>query len=190
MIQKSANWVNYSPGSFGTPGGHPEPKNVDFTINLEEINRQENPKTSKFALDFTQINSKIAHEIFKSQKDEIMVELNLQESDLTSHRLHSIIGCPYVKDTSDQKFWNRPVFYFVTTTNLTSQEIIKRHQQGGIETDEIDFLNAWDLADVKKNFLDRKNGFNISGLLSVGTFLYSRNLINLDEFSKTIRQQL
>ena len=169
MVQKRAKWVNSSPGMYDCPGGHPEPDNVDFEHDFQ--------RTSGNSVS---LNDRVAEELLIAQKNEICEELNIKLNEITSHKLHSIIACPYKNDPTENSSWSRPVFYFITKCTLSSQEIIKRHSQGGNETDEAEKLETWMIGHCLGNFRESEK-FSPSGFCALGTFLYCRGEIGREE---------
>ena len=110
IITQRALWVGEHPGMLDTPGGHPEPANIDPIFNLKF--------NSEDCFDQVgQMNQNdVILEIFKSQKDEMELEFNIDSNDLSFPVLFSI---GRIKSGN-----GRIVIYFFIETTRTKQEIL------------------------------------------------------------------
>ena len=71
VVTQRALWVGEHPGMLDTPGGHPEPSNVDSKFNLKFNSTDCFDSVDK--MDPKQVSV----EIFKSQKEEMELEFNI-----------------------------------------------------------------------------------------------------------------
>jgi len=69
LISRRAAWVGEHAGMLDTPGGHPEPSNLDHKFDM----KRGEPLPDISCLE----SDAVVHEIFLSQKEEISVELNI-----------------------------------------------------------------------------------------------------------------
>ena len=159
IVQKRAAWVNSAPGMWSdSAGGHPEPKNVDL-----------------FTSDYSIKQTRIANEIFGAQKDEISAELNVPLENLVSHQLHAVIEVPYKENPN----WSRPLSYFITKTDLTSDKIVSLYNRGGSETDESEFIKVWNCDEVLTKFRKIYLEFSMSGICSLAATFQKKKLTTL-----------
>ena len=69
IIVRRAAWVGEHPNMLDTPGGHPEPSNVDKRFDMKKNLKLPTVEELK--------PEDVVKEIFKSQQDEISVEFNI-----------------------------------------------------------------------------------------------------------------
>jgi hypothetical protein len=82
VLVRRSLWVGEHPGMIDTPGGHPEPSNIDSKFNMKL-----NPEMPSVSI----LDEKaVVNEIFRSQKDELCVELNIPEDMISDPKLLSI----------------------------------------------------------------------------------------------------
>lgn len=105
----------------------------------------------------------VGQELLQAQMDELVEELNVKHEEILDHKLHAIFGVPPSK---------RPVGYFVTTTSLTSSEVLERYALGGAETDESASIFLVK-TDELKAYVECVSGMCLNGVLAICTFLFS-----------------
>ena len=94
--------------------------------------------------------------------------------------VHAIFGVPPSK---------RPVGYFVTTTSLTSSEVLERHALGGAETDESAKVFSVKVDELKE-YLESVSEMCLNGVLAICTFLYSDGKLSESELLEMVENKL
>ena len=69
IIVRRASWVGEHPNMLDTPGGHPEPSNLDPRFNMKHHSTMPDINILQ--------NADVVGEIFISQQEELSVELNI-----------------------------------------------------------------------------------------------------------------
>ena len=125
-------------------------------------------------------NDSVEKELINSQADELIEELNIKKEEILNHKLHAIFGVPPSK---------RPVAYFVTTTSLTSEQVLKRHSLGGAETDESAKVFTVKVSELK-TFVEKVEDMCLNGILAIGTFLFSKDDLDETEFMELVKNKI
>ena len=164
IIVRRASWVGEHPNMLEPPGGHPEPSNLDARFDM-------NYHSTMPDISILQ-SADVIGEIFKSQQEELSVELNIPIDKLTFPKLLSIgrvgSGC------------GRPVMYFQVSAGLNKCEIEESWSKGGQETDE-----ATELIFIHQSKLDTIEQSEIwpqlspNGHLALRSFIAAKQSANL-----------
>jgi 8-oxo-dGTP pyrophosphatase MutT (NUDIX family) len=119
-------------GWYDLPGGHPEPKNVDFKHSVDDLTtmpvdgREELEKVWQSPTN----SQRLSCEVFGSVVDEVAAEINLTHDDLSASppELLSIMR--------QSQSGGRPCALFRMRTSLQSEQVCARYVIGGEESTE------------------------------------------------------